>query len=240
MATIVISSPSTVTRTPVRTGLASSREAARATRLMVSRSGAAGSSDRVALRLREAREVVGGQRAEVEARGAGAELDVALGLAQRQGHRAVGERPGDLDEQPARAGPPSRRPRSRPRDRPRARAPCPWRAGGPPPLVRDQDPGESLQRGAGGDRPGDDEQRIEKRLPCGVDLHGWLVWASLGVVRVVDGVDMWTASSCDSFNRFGHDPVRLRIGARVVSSSSGSGDGSRPRGRCARPCGWRA
>src|SRR6266540_1921450 len=41
---MVISSPSTVTSTPVNTGRASSLEAARATRLTVSRSGAAGSA----------------------------------------------------------------------------------------------------------------------------------------------------------------------------------------------------
>ena len=41
-----------------------------------------GQLDRLALGLGEAREVVGRQGAQVEARGAGGDLDVALGLAQ--------------------------------------------------------------------------------------------------------------------------------------------------------------
>ena len=98
MATIVISSPSTVTRTPVSTGRASSREAARATRLIVSRSGARRQLDRVALGLGKSREVIGRKGAQVKARGAGADLDVALGLAEAERDGPVGKRARHLDQ----------------------------------------------------------------------------------------------------------------------------------------------
>ena len=77
------SSPAAETRMPVRIGRVSSREAERATRAIVSTNAGAGTvDDLVAARLGQRREVLGAQRAEVEARRAGDDLDVLLGGAQ--------------------------------------------------------------------------------------------------------------------------------------------------------------
>ena len=62
----------------MRIGRTSSREAARATSSIVSASGAAGQLDGLALELRQAREVLGREGAEVKACAAGGDLDVAL------------------------------------------------------------------------------------------------------------------------------------------------------------------
>ena len=67
---------------PVRTGRVSSRDAERATLAdRLDERAASGPRRRVAARLRERREVLGAQRADVERRGAGDELDVLLGSA---------------------------------------------------------------------------------------------------------------------------------------------------------------
>ena len=68
---------------PVRIGRVSSREAERATLPIVSTNASAGSVDHgVAAGVGERREVLGAERADVERRGAGDDLDVLLGGAQ--------------------------------------------------------------------------------------------------------------------------------------------------------------
>ena len=102
MATIVISLALALTRTPVSTGRMSSREAARATTL--DRLGQRRRRDRqrlLALGSGKLGEVLGGEGAQVEARAAAADLDVALGLAQLELDRLVAERAGELGEQAA-------------------------------------------------------------------------------------------------------------------------------------------
>ena len=103
MATIRSSLSDADTRMPVRTGRVSSREAERATFSTVSTNAGARHLDAaVALRLRERREVLEAQRADVERRGARDDLDVLLGGAQLERHRVAGQRADDVDEQPRR------------------------------------------------------------------------------------------------------------------------------------------
>ncbi len=101
MATIVSVEPSAWTRTPVRIGRTSSRDAARATRSIVSASGAAGSFAALALSLGQAREVLGRERAEVKAGAAGGDLHVALLGAEGQRRLALGQAAHDVHEEPA-------------------------------------------------------------------------------------------------------------------------------------------
>ena len=70
--------PSAWNRTPVRIGRTSSRDAARATRSIVSASGPAGSFAPSAVELGQAGKVLGRQRPQVKARAARRQLDVAL------------------------------------------------------------------------------------------------------------------------------------------------------------------
>ena len=88
---------------PVRTGRVSSREAERATLPTVSTNACAGTLDApVAVGLREGREVLEAQRADVERRVAGDDLHVLLGGAQLERHGVAGQRAHDVDEQPRR------------------------------------------------------------------------------------------------------------------------------------------
>ena len=97
----------------MRIGRVSSRDAERATRLIVSTNAAAGTvDDGVAARLGQRREVLGAQRADVERRRAGDDLDVLLGGAQLE--RGVGRRAASGRRRAA-AGPGGRPcPRARP------------------------------------------------------------------------------------------------------------------------------
>ncbi len=112
VATIVSFPPSAWTSTPVRIGRTSSRDAARATRSIVSASGAGGQGRRLSLDLGQAREVLGRQRLQVKASIAGGQLDVALLGAQLERHLAGGQAAGDVDEKPARKQHAPRRARS--------------------------------------------------------------------------------------------------------------------------------
>ena len=87
---------------PVRTGRVSSRDAERATLRTVCDEGLARDLDAIALRLRERREVLRAQRADVERRGAADDLHVLLGRAQLERHVGAGQRPDDVDDQPRR------------------------------------------------------------------------------------------------------------------------------------------
>ena len=79
VATMRSSLPLAVTSTPVRCGRVSSLDAARATRAIVSTKAAAGTVMlAVGRRLRQLREVLGGQRAQVELRRARHHLHVLL------------------------------------------------------------------------------------------------------------------------------------------------------------------
>ena len=69
---------------------------------MVSRRGAAGQLHGVALGLGEPREVIGRERAQVKARGAGADLDVPLGLSEAERDRPIRQRARHLDQQATR------------------------------------------------------------------------------------------------------------------------------------------
>ena len=85
---------------PVRIGRVSSREAERATRAIVSvKAGAGMVDDLVAAGLGQRREVLGAQRADVEARGAGDDLDVLLGGPQLERHVAAGQLADDVEQQ---------------------------------------------------------------------------------------------------------------------------------------------
>ena len=86
---------------PVSTGRVSSREAERATFSTVSTNAGAGHRHPLALGLRERREVLRAQRADVEGRGAGEDLDVLLGRPQLERHLVPGERADDVDYQAA-------------------------------------------------------------------------------------------------------------------------------------------
>ena len=167
MATIVSSSPSAVTRTPVRTGRASSREAARATRSIVSCSASAGSSTGSPSDSGKRGKSSAGRVRRWKLRGAGGDLDVALGLAQLERHRPVGERAGDLDQQPA-----GQDDGAGALDLAlEADVEAELHVGGAQAGLAvggDQDPGERLEGGAGGDGAGDDEERVEQ------GLVGWL------------------------------------------------------------------
>ena len=92
--------PSAWTRTPVRIGRTSSRDAARATSSIVSPA-ARPAACRLALELRQARKVLGRQGAQVKPRAAGGELDVALLGAQLERDLALGQAADDVDEQAA-------------------------------------------------------------------------------------------------------------------------------------------
>ena len=85
------------------TGRVSSREAERATLLTVATNAGAGHLHApVAVGLRERREVLEAQRADVERRGAGDDLDVLLGGTQLERHGVARQRADDVDEQPRR------------------------------------------------------------------------------------------------------------------------------------------
>ena len=103
VATIRSSCPEADTRIPVSTGRVSSRDAERATFATVSANAWAGTLDtRLLVRNRQRREVVEAQRAQVERRRAGDDLEVLLGAAQLERHRVRGQRSHDIEEQPSR------------------------------------------------------------------------------------------------------------------------------------------
>ena len=94
------SRPLAVTRTPVRWGRVSSREAARATRAIVSTNAWVGTvSTPVVGRLGQLREVLLGKRAQVEARLAGRDLDVLLRAAVLERDLVLGQRAGHVEQQ---------------------------------------------------------------------------------------------------------------------------------------------
>ena len=84
---------------PVSTGRVSSREAERATLLHGLDERVAGDEDAIALGLRERREVLRAQRADVEGRGAADDLHVLLGRAQLERDLVAGQRADDVDDQ---------------------------------------------------------------------------------------------------------------------------------------------
>ena len=141
----------------------SSREAARATTSTVSAIAGAGIVSGCSPSSGKLREVLGGEHAEVEARAAAADLDVALGLAQLDLDRLVAERAGELGKKAAgeEDGPGAvglgleRRSAGPSPDRSREGD----RAGV---IDGDQDPGERLGRRAGGDSAGDDGEFRDK------------------------------------------------------------------------------
>ena len=116
--------------------------------------------DRLALGLGEAGKVIGGDGAQVEARGAGADLDIALLLAKLEGDRAIRQRAGDLDQEPAR-----KHDGARPLGLGLERDVEPQlHIGGAQPRFAvggEMDAGQRLQRRAGGDGAGGDQEGVE-------------------------------------------------------------------------------
>ncbi len=103
VAAITSLSPANWTRTPVSTGRASSREAARATRLIVSSSGSRLDDERRRLAdLRQAREIFGVERLERVARAARRDVDDRLGHAMLERNLVCRQQARNVDERAAR------------------------------------------------------------------------------------------------------------------------------------------
>ena len=150
---------------PVRIGRVSSREAERATRAMVSVNACAGiDDDLVAAGLGQRGEVLGAQRADVEARGAGDDLDVLLRRAQLERDVAVRQLADHVEQQ---AGGKDDRARcARPRVERDAEGDL--HVGGAqldvPSSARDLDAGERLDGTAGRRDARDDLQLVQQLL----------------------------------------------------------------------------
>ena len=167
------SSPAAETRMPVSTGRVSSRDAERATLATVSTNAVPGTLDAaLALGLRERREVLEAQRADVERRGAA-----------RRSRRPA--RPGAARARPRRraargrrrrAGAPAGRPRPRATTSPSSgtRRPISMsvaRSSIAPPLASTLDAGQRLHGAAGRGRAGDGLQLGEEGVASRRELH---------------------------------------------------------------------
>ena len=139
----------------MRIGRVSSLDAERATFSTVSTNAAAGIDDVVAARLGQRREVLGAQRAQVELRRAGHDLDVPLRGAQLERHRRSRGACGRRRAEARRQDDVARRGRLRPRSGRAGRSPCPWRAARRRRRGRDLDAGQRLHGAAGGRHAGD-------------------------------------------------------------------------------------
>ena len=224
----------------------SSREAARATSSMLSSSAAAGIfSPPLLLRLRELREVLDRQHPQVEAGAAAADLDVPLGLPRLDLHASGRPASGRPRRRGGRGGGPRRRSStsassvvSSPRSRSVAARVTPPVAG------IEEDAGERLGGGAGGNSPGDDRELGDEIFAFGRELQvmssdlaflSWvrscgksLVCGGFGVALRICGVwkALWEVG--DSYSASGaqrSSPTGLWIAprnSRTFSASSAS------------------
>ena len=156
---------------PVRTGRVSSREAERATFRTVWTNASPGHLDAVALRLRERREVLRAQRADVEGRGAADDLHVLLGRAQLERDVRAGKRPDDVDDETRRQDDGALADdlaleRDAQADLHVGRAQLDPALGS-----QDLDAGQRLDRATGGRRARNRLQLAEERVAPGGDLH---------------------------------------------------------------------
>ena len=156
---------------PVSTGRVSSREAERATFSTVWTNASPGTCDAIALGLREGREVLRAQRADVEGRGAADDLHVLLGRAQLERDLVAGQGADDVDDEPRRQDDGALADDlALERD-----AQADLHVGGAqldPALGREHlDAGERLDGAAGGCRARDRLKLAEERVAPGRDLH---------------------------------------------------------------------
>ena len=154
------------------TGRVSSRDAERATLATVATNAAAGNLDAaVSLRLGERREVLDAERADMERRGPGHDLDVLLGRAQLERHGVAGQRADDVDQEAR--GQHDRAVADDLADERHAQADL--HVGGAqldrPAAGEHLDARQRLHRAAGGSRSGDDLQLREQLLALSGKSH---------------------------------------------------------------------
>ena len=177
----------------MRIGRASSLDAARTTWVSAVGQLGAGEGDRLAGRLGEARELVGGEDAQAELRAAGGDAGLVVGDLDLDA--AGGQGPDDVGRQPARAG--RRRRRRSPDDRDLDGDRELEVGAGEAELVAgelDPDPGEHGQGGAPpGRRPAGGAEGLDEDITLASELHAGLAFYRRLVLRnegvVVGAVD---------------------------------------------------